>query len=90
MTPRSEGEILEISNMKNYSFSERKMVTRNFRPDNVLGEGGFGSVFKGRIDDHLLTATRLGTGIVHDCCEEAQLRRALGSQGMVGEYQFPS
>lgn len=64
MTPRSEGEILEISNLKNYSFSELKMATRNFRPDSVLGEGGFGSVFKGWIDEHSLTATRPGTGIV--------------------------
>ncbi|XP_062166043.1 receptor-like cytoplasmic kinase 176 isoform X1 [Alnus glutinosa] len=64
MTPRSEGEILEISNLKNYGFSELKMATRNFRPDSVLGEGGFGSVFKGWIDEHSLTATRPGTGIV--------------------------
>jgi hypothetical protein len=64
VTPRSEGEILEISNLKNYSFSELKMATRNFRPDSVLGEGGFGSVFKGWIDEHSLTATRPGTGIV--------------------------
>lgn len=67
MTPRSEGEILEISNMKNCGFSKRKMVIRNFRPDNVLGEGGFGSILKGWINDHLLTTTRPGTGIVHEC-----------------------
>ena len=63
-TPRSEGEILQSSNLKSFTFSELKSATRNFRPDSVLGEGGFGSVFKGWIDEHTLTATKPGTGIV--------------------------
>ncbi|XP_043690774.1 probable serine/threonine-protein kinase PBL10 isoform X4 [Telopea speciosissima] len=63
-TPRSEGEILESSNVKSFSFSELKMSTRNFRPDSVLGEGGFGSVFKGWIDEHAFTAAKPGTGMV--------------------------
>lgn len=64
MTPRSEDEILQTSNLKNFGFSELKMATRNFRPDSVLGEGGFGSVFKGWIDEHSLAATKPGTGLV--------------------------
>ena len=40
------------------------MATRNFRPDSVVGEGGFGSVFKGWIDEHSLTPTKAGTGLV--------------------------
>nr|DAD28201.1 TPA_asm: hypothetical protein HUJ06_029669 [Nelumbo nucifera] len=63
-TPRSEGEILLSSNLKSFSFNELKMATRNFRPDSVLGEGGFGSVFKGWIDEHAFTAAKPGTGIV--------------------------
>ncbi|XP_031251375.1 receptor-like cytoplasmic kinase 176 isoform X1 [Pistacia vera] len=63
-TPRSEGEILQSSNIKNFSFSDLKTSTRNFRPDSVLGEGGFGSVFKGWVDEHSLTATKPGTGMV--------------------------
>eukprot|EP00262_Sarcandra_glabra_P005417 TRINITY_DN169_c0_g1_i1.p1 TRINITY_DN169_c0_g1~~TRINITY_DN169_c0_g1_i1.p1 ORF type:complete len:411 (+),score=56.89 TRINITY_DN169_c0_g1_i1:212-1444(+) len=64
LTPRSEGEILQSSNLKSFSFGELKTATRNFRPDSVLGEGGFGSVFKGWIDEHAFTATKPGTGIV--------------------------
>ncbi|KAJ4972293.1 hypothetical protein NE237_005392 [Protea cynaroides] len=63
-TPRSEGEILQATNVKSFSFNELKLATRNFRPDSVLGEGGFGSVFKGWIDEHAFTAAKPGTGIV--------------------------
>ncbi|XP_028058133.1 receptor-like cytoplasmic kinase 176 [Camellia sinensis] len=64
LTPRSEGEILQSTNLKSFSFSDLKMATRNFRPDSVLGEGGFGSVFKGWIDENSFTASKPGTGIV--------------------------
>lgn len=63
-TPRSEGEILQSSNVKSFTFNDLKMATRNFRPDSVLGEGGFGSVFKGWIDEHTLAAAKAGTGII--------------------------
>lgn len=63
-TPRSEGEILQSSNVKRFSFADLKMATRNFRPDSVLGEGGFGSVFKGWIDENSFTAAKPGTGMV--------------------------
>ncbi|KAI4354498.1 hypothetical protein L6164_003352 [Bauhinia variegata] len=64
MTPRSEGEILSSSNLKSFTYSELRTATRNFRPDSVLGEGGFGSVFKGWIDEHSLAATKPGNGVV--------------------------
>nr|VDD59345.1 unnamed protein product [Brassica oleracea] len=63
-SPRTEGEILQSPNLKSFSFSELKSATRNFRPDSVLGEGGFGCVFKGWIDEKSLSATRPGTGLV--------------------------
>jgi len=63
-TPRSEGEILQSSNLKRFSFADLKMATRNFRPDSVLGEGGFGSVFKGWIDENSFAAAKPGTGMI--------------------------
>lgn len=63
-TPRSEGEILASPNLKAFTFNELKNATRNFRPDSLLGEGGFGYVFKGWIDEQTLAATRPGSGMV--------------------------
>lgn len=64
MTPRKESDILESSNLKTFTFNELRIATRNFRPDSVLGEGGFGCVFKGWIDENTFKAARPGTGLV--------------------------
>ncbi|XP_044968858.1 probable serine/threonine-protein kinase PIX13 [Hordeum vulgare subsp. vulgare] len=45
------------------TFTELKTATRNFRPDSVLGEGGFGSVFKGWVDETTFAPARPGTGM---------------------------
>ncbi|KAF3438685.1 hypothetical protein FNV43_RR21449 [Rhamnella rubrinervis] len=56
--------MLQSSNLKRFSFADLKMTTRNFRLDSVLGEGGFGSVFKGWMDENSFTAAKPGTGMV--------------------------
>ncbi|XP_050290912.1 probable serine/threonine-protein kinase PBL9 [Quercus robur] len=63
-TPRSEGEILQSSNLKSFSFAELKMSTRDFCRDSVLGRGSFGSAFKGWIDEHTFAAAKPGTGMI--------------------------
>lgn len=64
LTPRSEGEILDSTNIKSFGFNDLKTATRNFRPDSVLGEGGFGCVFKGWIDEQTFKAAKPGVGLV--------------------------
>ena len=61
---KTEGEMLESTPVKNFTFNELKLATRNFRPDSVIGEGGFGCVFKGWLDETSLTPTKPGTGLV--------------------------
>ena len=63
-TPRTEKEILQSTNLRRFTFSELRGSTRNFRPDNLLGEGGFGSVFKGWMDERTFTPTKPGTGMM--------------------------
>ncbi|KVH96046.1 Protein kinase, catalytic domain-containing protein [Cynara cardunculus var. scolymus] len=45
------GQILPHPNLKIYSFAELKSATKNFRNDTVLGEGGFGKVHKGWLEE---------------------------------------
>ncbi|CAH2042244.1 unnamed protein product [Thlaspi arvense] len=63
LSSRSEDQILEGSNLKRFKFEELKKATKNFSMDTVLGEGGFGLVFKGWLHEHALTPVRPGTGL---------------------------
>ncbi|KAH6821430.1 Protein kinase superfamily protein [Perilla frutescens var. hirtella] len=36
-----------------FTYEEMKLATKHFRPDQVLGEGGFGIVYKGVLDDNM-------------------------------------
>lgn len=63
-TPRSEAEILQSPNLKAFTLTELKNASRNFRPDSLLGEGGFGHVYKAWLDKETLAAARPGTGMI--------------------------
>ncbi|KAK4430363.1 putative serine/threonine-protein kinase PIX13 [Sesamum alatum] len=58
------GEILPTPNLKIYSFSDLKNATRNFKSDMVLGVGGFGTVYKGWVDEKTLMPSKIGTGMM--------------------------
>lgn len=57
------GQILPTPNLRIFSYSELKVATRNFRNDTVLGEGGFGKVHKGWLDEKG-SSSKNGTGSV--------------------------
>ncbi|URE41841.1 serine threonine-protein kinase [Musa troglodytarum] len=59
-----EGRILEAPNLRIFTFAEMRSATRNFKPDSVLGEGGFGRVYKGWVDEKTLNPTRSGIGMI--------------------------
>ncbi|GKV17090.1 hypothetical protein SLEP1_g27634 [Rubroshorea leprosula] len=46
-----------------FSFQQLKSATGNFRPDSILGEGGFGYVFKGWIEENGTAPAKPGSGI---------------------------
>ncbi|KAI3462333.1 hypothetical protein Pfo_018996 [Paulownia fortunei] len=58
------GDILPTPNLKIYNYSDLKNATRNFKSDMVLGEGGFGTVYKGWVDEKTLMPSKLGTGMM--------------------------
>lgn len=61
--PRTESEILSCPYLKAFPFNELRMATGNFNEDeSLLGEGGFGCVFKGWLDEDFLSASTFGSG----------------------------
>ncbi|KAL8549955.1 hypothetical protein ACS0TY_008692 [Phlomoides rotata] len=58
------GDILPTPNLRVYSFADLKNATRNFKSDMVLGIGGFGTVYKGWIDEKTLGQSKSGTGMM--------------------------
>jgi hypothetical protein len=58
------GEELKLAfQLRRFTFSELKCATRNFRPESLLGEGGFGCVFKGWIEENGTAPVKPGTGL---------------------------
>ncbi|TKY54505.1 serine/threonine-protein kinase Cx32 [Spatholobus suberectus] len=49
------GQILDVADLRVFTLAELKAATKNFRADTVLGEGGFGKVYKGLIRGEGLT-----------------------------------
>ncbi|KAL2496468.1 Protein kinase superfamily protein [Forsythia ovata] len=45
--------------VKLFSYKELQLATENFNPRNKIGEGGFGSVYKGRLKDGSLAAVKV-------------------------------
>lgn len=56
-------EPTEINNdtktVKLFTYKELKVATRDFRPECKIGEGGFGSVYKGRLRDGRIAAIKV-------------------------------
>ncbi|MBA0728682.1 hypothetical protein Golax_001562, partial [Gossypium laxum] len=44
------------SNVDIFSYQEMRLATKQFRPDYILGDGGFGVVYKGVIDENVRPA----------------------------------
>ncbi|KAD4586439.1 hypothetical protein R6Q59_035226 [Mikania micrantha] len=58
------GEVLPAADLKVYTYSDLKACTRNFKSDMVLGIGGFGTVYKGWVDEKTLLPSKNGTGFM--------------------------
>ena len=62
--PSPDGQILERPNLKVFSFGDLKSATKSFKSDTLLGEGGFGRVYKGWLDEKTLSPAKAGSGMV--------------------------
>ncbi|KZV44440.1 hypothetical protein F511_19341 [Dorcoceras hygrometricum] len=51
-------------NLKSFTFDDLRHATKSFSSDGLIGEGGFGFVFKGWINEHNLAPSKPGSGMV--------------------------
>ncbi|CAI9784389.1 unnamed protein product [Fraxinus pennsylvanica] len=75
------GEILPLPRLRIFSFSELKAATRNFRSDTLLGEGGFGKVYKGWLYEKGM--------IIHGSAPEIAVKR-LNAESLQGFQEWQS
>ncbi|CAA7056722.1 unnamed protein product [Microthlaspi erraticum] len=54
-----DGEIAAIDNVKIYKYREIRQATDDFNAENKIGEGGFGSVYKGHLKDGKVAAIKI-------------------------------
>ncbi|WVY90495.1 hypothetical protein V8G54_036009 [Vigna mungo] len=57
------GQILKWPELKVFSFKELKSATENFKSATLVGEGRFGIVYKGWLDEKTLTPAKPGSGV---------------------------
>ncbi|KAJ1403855.1 Serine/threonine-protein kinase, active site [Sesbania bispinosa] len=61
----TSGKLLEITpNLKVFTFADLKAATKGFKSDALLGEGGFGKVYKGWLDEKTLSPAKAGSGMM--------------------------
>ena len=54
--------MLPAADLKVYAYSDLKSCTKNFKSDMVLGIGGFGTVYKGWVEEKTMLPSKNGTG----------------------------
>lgn len=54
---RQRGSVGAKANVAHsFTFKELSMATQNFREANLIGEGGFGCVYKGRLESGMVSS----------------------------------
>ncbi|KAF5187652.1 Nsp-interacting kinase [Thalictrum thalictroides] len=69
---KQEEGLINLGNLRQFSLRELQTATENFNPKLILGQGGFGNVYKGRLGDGTIIA----------------VKRLKDISGSTGELQF--
>ncbi|XP_010277988.1 PREDICTED: probable LRR receptor-like serine/threonine-protein kinase At4g30520 isoform X2 [Nelumbo nucifera] len=69
---KQEEGLIRLGNLRQFTLRELQLATDNFSPKNILGKGGFGNVYKGRLTDGTVVA----------------VKRLKDVSGTAGELQF--
>lgn len=49
---------MSLGNLRNFTFKELQVATDHFSSKNILGAGGFGNVYKGKLGDGTMVAVK--------------------------------
>lgn len=55
---KQEEGLISLGNLRNFTFRELQQATENFSSKNILGAGGFGNVYKGKLGDGTVLAVK--------------------------------
>ncbi|XP_022755355.1 probable LRR receptor-like serine/threonine-protein kinase At2g23950 [Durio zibethinus] len=58
ISDKQEEGLISLGNLRNFTFRELQVATDNFSTKNILGTGGFGNVYKGKLGDGTLVAVK--------------------------------
>lgn len=58
ITDLQEEGLVSLGNLRNFTFKELQSATYNFSPKQILGSGGFGNVYKGKLGDGTMIAVK--------------------------------
>lgn len=53
-----EEDLVRLGNLRGFTFKELQRATNNFSSKNILGAGGFGNVYRGKLGDGSLVAVK--------------------------------
>lgn len=53
-----EEDLIGLGNLRSFTFKELQLATDNFSPKTILGAGGFGNVYRGKLGDGALVAVK--------------------------------
>ncbi|XVE63471.1 hypothetical protein DITRI_Ditri07aG0023200 [Diplodiscus trichospermus] len=58
ISDKQEEGLISLGNLRNFAFKELQFATDNFSSKNILGAGGFGNVYRGKLGDGTVVAVK--------------------------------